>query len=1305
MHRPSPSSRLVTLIDMPWLRRLLRGAALVGLGLYFALGLLVLVLRYFVLPVVNDYRGDIERSLSEALARPVTIQAIDADWRRLWPNLHIHGLEIRDAEGRPALGFDEVEADIAWSSLWHLAPHFARLEINAPRLDLRRDAQGHFFVAGLELKPDETSGDSFADWLLAQDRIVIRDATITWHDELRQAAPLSLAHVNLDVRNSGQRHRFGLTADPPHELATRLDIRGDFRSDDIDVIETWHGQIYTELDYANLAGWRAWVDYPVELPYGNGGLRLWLDFEHKELTGATADVRLGRTALRLAPDLPTLDMERLDGRLTARHDDDGFSLQTRHLALATHDGIQIQPTDIDFRWYPATGTSPARGATSANAVDIGALAALAVHFPMAANTRARLVAYAPQGEVRDMRVAWSGDADALATYSVKGRFEDLGLRAQGAVPGFSGLDGRIDGNEKGGVLELATVGAALDLPAVFEQPTVSLAMLDASAEWKVLGDAIEVRLLKANFQNEDAAGEASGSYHVNGAGLGEIDLAAKLTRANGGAVWRYMPLVVGEDVRTWLHESIPGGAATATLRLKGDLNRFPFRDGSGIFEVKGLFHDATLRYAADWPTIEAINGDLQFVGARMTIRAPKATIWGVQLVDVKTEIADLDAPEVPMVITGSARGPTGDFLRFIEESPVGGHIDHVTEGMRATGGGDLRLRLEMPLRHIVDTRVDGRYRFVANDLVYDRDMPPLSEINGELHFTDDRLEAKKIRAAVLGAPMTLDMATENGHVVVQANGNISVAALRQQYGNPLFDHLAGSAPWSGTIRVKKRAAELRIESSLLGVSSSLPEPFNKTAGDVMPLVFERKAAPEPAPLLVKGKRPAMEKPAGERDQLEVSLGGTLRAQFVRRQEGATPIIEQGLISVGRSDASLPERGVLLAAKADRLDVDFWRRLANSGNSGNSGSVGLPISQIDLHAEELRGFGHSVHALQLTGGLEGDNWKVDIKSTEATGKLVWSSRENVDRLSARLSRLDLVEDTDTAASQTATETTERLPAIDLAVDHFLLHGRELGELRLQAENAAGVWSTQFSLKNEDGELDAAGRWKVPQAAVPASTNVDFTLKASDVERQLDRMGRPGVLRRGSATLSGGLSWAGAPTSFDYGSLSGKLALEAADGQFKKLEPGVGRLLGILSLQSLPRRISLDFRDIFSEGFAFDSITGLMMIDHGIMETSDFQIKGPAAKVLMNGNVNLVRETQDLKVRVQPALGETVATGVILINPVIGATAWVMNRIFGNPLDKVFAFDYAVTGSWADPKVDKVAAQGPGLIQQPPSGGTP
>ncbi len=198
--------------------------------------------------------------------------------------------------------------------------------------------------------------------------------------------------------------------------------------------------------------------------------------------------------------------------------------------------------------------------------------------------------------------------------------------------------------------------------------------------------------------------------------------------------------------------------------------------------------------------------------------------------------------------------------------------------------------------------------------------------------------------------------------------------------------------------------------------------------------------------------------------------------------------------------------------------------------------------------------------------------------------------------------------------------------------------------------------------------------------------------------LARLGHPGAVRRGTASLEGGLGWAGPPTTLDYGSLKGQLKLEAANGQFNKLEPGVGRLLGIVSLQSLPRRISLDFRDIFSEGFAFDSLKGSFAVTHGVMETRDLQIQGPAAKVLMNGSVDLARETQDLKVRVQPSVSETVATGVLLVNPAVGAAAWVMNKVFGNPLDKAFAFDYAVKGSWIEPTVEKLAVQGPSVEQK-------
>lgn len=1285
MHVSSPLPRFLTVSALPWLRRALRYAAWTGVAVYFALALLVLVMRHAVLPGIERYRVDIEQALAESFARPVAIRAIDARWQGLWPSLRIQGLDIRDAEGRSALGFDNVEVDLAWSSLWHLEPRFARLELIAPSLDVRRDAAGRLFVAGLEINPD-SEGGGFSDWLMAQDRVVIRNAAVTWHDELRGAPPLVLSRLNFDLRNSGSHHRFGLTADPPRALAARLDIRGDFRGRDLDVLEAWRGEAYAELDYADLAGWQAWVDYPVELPRGHGGLRLWIGFDRKLLESVTADIRLSDVALRLAADLPMLELERVDGRLAGQRLAEGFAATVKRLSLATKAGIRVDPTDLDLHWTPGTGTRPARGEANATGLDLGALAALAGHLPLDAAVRQGLADYAPQGRLDDLKLAWSGELDRLSAYSFKARFENLGLSARGAIPGFAGLDGRVDGDERGGALDLASRDAVIDLPAVFPERKLTLAELAARANWRVADGGVDVRLERASFQNTDAAGEASGRYRGTGSTPGEIDLSARLTRAHGGAVWRYMPLVVNQETRDWLRRSIVGGTATASLRLKGDLKRFPFDDGSGIFEVKGPFQGASLDYAPGWPQFEDVAGDLAFVGSRMVIRAQRARLWGVALADVKAEIVDLAAPEELMTITGTARGPTSDFLRFIEASPVGERIDHFTEDMSASGAGELRLRLDMPLRHIVDTRVDGRYRFVGNGLVYDQDMPPLAEINGDLHFTGDRLEAQKVRALMLGAPMNLDVATQGGRVEVKAAGTLNVRNLRQQYGHRIFEHLSGSAPWAGTIRVKKRAPEVRIESSLQGISSSLPAPFNKTAADVLPLIFERKPPPEPP----KTRRPAVEATTVVRDQLAATLGEVFRLQLVRRHDADKVTVERGLVAVGRNDFRLPERGVALAVQAGRIDVDFWRRLAN-GNGGNGGGNGsLPVNQIEVQATELAAHGRAITDVQLAGTQEAGTWKLDLKSREASGRLEWSG-DGAGSLSGHLNHLAVPDTPEPASGTPGLETSDPLPAINLSVDRFHLHGKDLGEVKLKAENAEGVWNARFDVRNDDGSIEGNGHWR--PSPTQTETRMEFKLTAKSVEKLLGRFGYPNAVRRGTATLEGALSWAGPPTALDYPSLNGRLSLAAAGGQFNKLEPGVGRLLGIVSLQSLPRRISLDFRDVFSEGFAFDSIRGQVAVTHGVMETGDLQIQGPAAKVLMNGSVNLDQETQDLKVRVQPALGETVATGVLLANPAVGAAAWVMNKMFGNPLDKAFAFDYAVTGSWADPKVEKVSAQGP------------
>ncbi|MCF8197634.1 MAG: TIGR02099 family protein [Sulfuritalea sp.] len=1282
--------------------------ALWGLAVaYFAFALLLLALRYAILPQIENYRGDVEQMLGAAINRPVGIRKIEAHWAGLHPALKLEGFEIRDTENRPALGFENVEAELSWSSLWHLELRLARLELDAPALQLRRDKSGRFFAAGLEITPQPGDEEGFADWLLLQERVIIRDASIAWHDELRSAAPLELKHLNLQIDNSGSRHRFGFTAEPPRQLATRLDIRGEFKGRDLDQFKSWKGEVYAELDYADLAGWRSWVDYPVALPQGSGALRLWLGFADKQLSSVTADVRLADVRLQLRPDLPELDLLRLEGRLAGRRLDGGFKAELKRLTLATRDGMTLQPTDVELSWLGAAANRPAQGSASANGLDLAALAQLASHLPLDDGTRARLARHAPQGRVFDLKLDWMGSADnpaALASWNVKSRFEGLGLSALGPVPGISGINGRIEGSEKAGSVRLDGHAATLELPNVFANPKLELEALAADIGWISDAAGLQVTMQKVSFHNKDAAGEANGSWRALGEGPGRMDLDARFSRGSGRAVWRYMPLTVGKNVRDWLQAGLKSGSASeVTLKLHGDLEKFPYRGGAdGVFEVRGKFKDATLRYAESWPEITEIEGELLFAGERMLISGNSGKILGVAIKGVRAEIADLESDKNILTVTGTAAGPTAEFLRFIEASPVGERIDHFTEDMRAEGSGALDLKLQLPLYQLPDSKVDGNYRFDGNRLVVDGDLPPLTNVRGSLKFSSDHLQASGIRGNLLEMPLSVDVKTEgDGSVQVDAAGEVSIATLRRLFPHPVFDHLSGGSKWSSSVRARKNSAEVKLKSNLLGISSSLQYPFNKTATEPMVFSFERKPQPVAAKLDTRAQRfdgrgDATTSPVrriAPTDMLELSLGSSLRLQLQRRHESVPPRITRGTLALGDVKLPMPERELAIAVKLPKIDADFWRKLlANPTKDPKQGETQffrLPAVRFDLSATELAVLDKNFHDVRIKGSRpeKSSNTRFDLESRELNGNFDWNSVGS-GKLSGSIAQFSIPESvaTPTELQAQASEVIDQIPALDITVEKLSFKDRPLGTIRIAAQNLDGVWNTQINAKNEDGVLEASGHWR--RNKTQSGTDIEFKLDAKSIEKLIARIGYPDTVKRGSAKLTGNLSWGGSPFKIDYPTLDGKLSLEASGGQFVKLEPGVGRLLGILSLQSLPRRITLDFRDIFSQGFAFDNIGGQFTVAHGEMETRELQIKGPSAKVLMSGTVNLGTETQNLKVRVQPAVGESIAVGTMIANPVAGAVVWAAQKLFKDPLDQAFAFEYGVTGSWADPKVEKL-----------------
>ena len=317
-------------------------------------------------------------------------------------------------------------------------------------------------------------------------------------------------------------------------------------------------------------------------------------------------------------------------------------------------------------------------------------------------------------------------------------------------------------------------------------------------------------------------------------------------------------------------------------------------------------------------------------------------------------------------------------------------------------------------------------------------------------------------------------------------------------------------------------------------------------------------------------------------------------------------------------------------------------------------------------------------------------QITLAGREIEGGATWRS-EGKGRLTARLKKLTLPPADGKPLAATVKPPPGKpleLPALDVIVEQFQHGQKQLGRLELNAVHQERDWRIErLRISNPDSVLTADGVWQgwLTQPRTQLNVHMDVT----DIGKTLARWGLPAGVRRGTAKINGNLAWAGSPQDFDYPTLTGQLELEAAKGQFVKLEPGIAKLLGILSLQALPRRVTLDFRDVFSEGFAFDSISGTVKIERGIAMTENFRIQGPSARVVMGGEVDLARETQKLRVRVTPHLSESVSiAGALLGGPVAGVAAYLAQKILKDPIEQLATFEYNVTGSWTDPHVSKV-----------------
>lgn len=915
--------------------------------------------------------------------------------------------------------------------------------------------------------------------------------------------------------------------------------------------------------------------------------------------------------------------------------------------------------------------------------------------------------------------AWRADDG-----KTQAKFSSASLHAEGSpgdIVAFADVPLARSADGRGVSVRLKLDRASVALPEVFATPTLDAHQAVFDGRWvEPPGQPLRLDLRELSLVNDDLQGRLQGTWRAEGSTpAGTADLRGSLSRAAMSAIHRYLPLEVNQDARDWLAYGLPAGEIRdAAITIRGDLDGFPFSapGAVGEFRLAGAYRDAIVDYAPArpgrkaWPRLENLGGSFAIDRASLTLDSPgegrirtsdKETL---SLGKVHAVIPDMEH-DATLTVDGDSHGSVPAYLALVAHSPLGGLLDGALDEASGQGDWHVPLKLDVPLLNADDSRVAGKVIFNGGSFRFMPEIPVFNQVQGELLFTERGLEVKDIKGQFLGGPARVWGKMEQGAEPLRVEGTLAGEALGELINAQAMKRFSGRTRYSGQLSyLRGGAVDISVKSDLDGLAIDMPAPVGKPAASALPLSLQWSAATD----------------AGARDRrwLSGSLGENINVLLERDPALRASYFSRGAVGVNRA-AVLPPTGLSLAATVPALDLDGWNTVIDAFDEpavksarpvANSRPALPPAAQVNLATEKLRAGGYVLDNLKLYAQRPApDQWRVDIDSRQAKGALEWTEASQViaGRITARFKHLALGGSDDTNQAKDAlNEGTDLsdIPAVDLVADQFVLYDKPLGKLRLLGTNLerGKLWRLDtLQITNDAASLDATGTWRLEGAQ--RGLSIDVKTKFADMGKLLDQVGLKQVMAGGSGTLDGNLSWQDLPWTHNLANVDGALLLSLDKGRFLNVNSRTARLLELLSLQSLQRLSKLDLNPagVLREGFPFDTVRGDVAINDGLVRTEGFKVNGPVAAIVLAGTTNIIDERWDLKTVVIPnidASGAAVATAAI-VNPLIGLGAFLTQWLLKQPLARAMSAEYAVTGSWDDPKIAPIETRVPRVQEDP------
>ncbi len=1193
-----------------------------------------------LIPYADELRPWLETQLSERLDQPVTIERVEARWPRLTPQITLNGLEAGPGDA-PLLEVARARLELHLPDLVRPDRNPFRLVLLGLDLVLAEDETGRW---GLRLEDGgELGAASGGDETLAGD-LIVRDVTVRVRPY--DGPRLDLVISEGDIRRSGDRTtlvaRAHPAAAPEAELSLTLlgrHVDGRLRS------------LSGRVDMRRLRLTAPGLDrlLPEFLRLPPDRLDAGLVFGWHEAHGGSADLDFALTGSEGFNASAQLRLERTDRRIDAEL----VRLVSGGRTLAEN----VVLANEDNRW--------AASVSSLELADLHELAGRWLggwrHWPDSMS-----------GQVSDLELLYQHPG---SFHRLEGAVDNLTVDLPGDRLRLDDLD--LDLGVAGDRAALSLSGSpVIDWPARMRR-TIPIDTISG----RIIVSPGAVQLDDIVGERPEAEGRANGWVWLGGE-RPFLDFTVISDRVGAVDPRPWLPAgKIPPKALAWLDHALLGVSGAS-----GGIN-YHFRAGrklptwdAGDFQAWIDFRGAELDFWEGWPLARDLRGRVDFVGRSMVARVDGGRFGDVPVSAERIAIDDLTEPEIDISLAAD-RVSAGPLRDLVASFPIEGWSRFV-DPIAASGTLSVQTDLFLPVRRMSEWQMDGRVALAGTTLALPDVNLRCPELRGGVSFDRSGIEPAQLQMA--GA--------EGGRLEIEAgfssparlgvNGNLPLSRMlpdRPPF-SALADRITGASQWQ--LRLGAHPAggwQLEAESDLRGLSLDFPHPLSKSAEESMAL-----------DLSVLGQDGALTVSGRLGDWLDLTaedVGGRWR------------------LAAGLDQAApeLPSAGGFeVSGSIGRLDLKDWSDWFSSLSMSPTGSDSTGAGLIQLQLGRLDYGDMSLRDVALDAQRSQAQWQLGLSGESIEGVISVPLPIDSGRVVAiDLQRLDLARSLterpvdDLAQAPVPAQTHVRVPT-DFPPIHLLIENLHFGDFplgRVRIESHArrdGIEIEQVEVAGPQLELSGYGRWILEDAG--PVTEFQGRMISTDLPALLESFGHESQFMVDRAQMDIEGRWSGAPVDFALARLSGNLHLVMSDGRIPEAQPGAGRLVGLISFSAMPRRLMLDFRDVFGEGLKFDRIEGGFEIDDGVARTEGLRLESPAADITVSGETDLGGRTYDQTVLVEPGVSGTLPVlGGLAGGPAGAAAGLILRSLLERPLQGIGEARYRVTGPWEDPNVELIDAR--------------